>query len=236
MATKGPCEKILPAGQFSVKCPCDAGQAYKSGYLQSESVEEGVTLYDFPSELHRRYIASLLLHSEYDGIRHSTVRELCFQALEKFSPTQLRSHPRKPRPGRQAIEARAPEAQYQAELYRALHIITGGRCIIHSEFSYTTRGKVDFFLNKKTWGIEVLREEDRLQGPIDRLRPDGAYGSWKLVKDWVILDFCQTEPPAAEKRDDPNLFVVVFDIDFECYKVLNCNHEIIITKRRMFYA
>lgn len=145
-------------------------------------------------------MASLLLHSEYDRVKHGTVRELCFEALQSFSPNQLRNHPRKPKPGSRALDAPAPEAQYQAELYRTLHVVTGGRCIIHSEFSYTTRGKVDFFLNEKTWGIEVMREGGRLQNHIDRFKPDGPYGSWKLVKDWVVLDFRQTEPPAPEKR------------------------------------
>lgn len=93
-----------------------------------------------------------------------------------------------------------PEAQFQDELYRALHLVTGGKCNIHSEFSYTSRGRLDFFLKKKQWGIEVMREGDRLQNHIERFEPQGAYGSWSLVKDWVILDFRHTQPPASEQR------------------------------------
>ncbi|KAK2790164.1 hypothetical protein FQN51_002495 [Onygenales sp. PD_10] len=146
--------------------------AYKLGYLQSESVEEETTFYDFPTRLHRRYAASLLLDGEYDGVE-----------LENFSPRQLKNHPRKPKFGTQIASAPAPEAQYQSEMYRALHVVTGGRCLVHSEFSYTTRRKIDFFLNKRTWGVEVMREGDRLQNHLDRFRPNGAYGSWKLVTD-----------------------------------------------------
>ncbi|KAK2735607.1 hypothetical protein FQN55_002191 [Onygenales sp. PD_40] len=157
--------------------------AYKLGYLQSESVEEETTFYDFPTRLHRRYAASLLLDGEYDGVEYQTVRDLCFAALENFSPRQLKNHPRKPKFGTQIASAPAPEAQYQSEMYRALHVVTGGRCLVHSEFSYTTRRKIDFFLNKRTWGVEVMREGDRLQNHLDRFRPNGAYGSWKLVTD-----------------------------------------------------
>lgn len=32
------------------------GYAYKLGYLQAESVDDGVTIYDFPSELHKRCV------------------------------------------------------------------------------------------------------------------------------------------------------------------------------------
>ncbi|WEW56805.1 hypothetical protein PRK78_002260 [Emydomyces testavorans] len=165
------------------------------------------------------------LESEED-IVHKNVRELCFDAIRHFSPTQIQNHPKK------ALRARSfappPNSQYQGEIHRTLYLVTGGRCRIHSEFSYTTKGKVDFFVNNRRWGIEVMREGDRLQANLDGFKPDVKYGSWKLVDDWIILDFRQTEPPDQEIRDDPRLFVVVFQPDLESYKILNGLHQTVV--------
>lgn len=100
-----------------------------------------------------------------------------------------------------------------------------------------------------------MREGDRLHGHIDGFKPGGAYGSWKLVEDWVILDFRQTEPPATEQRgkkqpnhscnkmdptnpllDNPNLYVVIFYENLELYKVLDGNHNVVIPERNIFYT
>jgi hypothetical protein len=136
-------------------------------------------------------VEKLLFPDIDDGIPFSSLKDLCFEALKYFSPTSLASHARKV--GR-APGAGRPEAQYTYELYRCLYKVTEGKCTIHSEYSYTVEGRIDLFLKKRKWGIEVLRDGDRISQHADRFRPRGAYGSWKIVSEHILLDFRTTIP------------------------------------------
>lgn len=147
-----------------------------------------------------RHCASLILPSGSDRIPFTTVKELCFTAISQFCPHHLQNHMRKA--SHLAIksaqmgphETLPPEAQYADELYHCLHKVTNEKCIVHLELSYTNAGRIDFFLKDNLWGIELLREGDRLQEHLDRFKGKGKYGSWKLVKDWVTLDFRHSDP------------------------------------------
>jgi len=170
--------------------------AYRKGYLHATSTHgEGINLYSFPSLLHHRAVERLLFPSADDSIQ-CELKELCFAALEKFSPTSLQSHARKINriPG-----ATRPEAQYAYELYRCLYVITGGKCIIHTEYSYTVEGRIDFFIKSRQWGIECIKDSDRMSNHENRFQGKGAYGSWGIVCDYVILNFC-TKPPKKKER------------------------------------
>jgi hypothetical protein len=140
-------------------------------------------------------VEKLLFPDSDDGITFSSPKDLCFEALKYFSPTSLASHARKV--GR-APGATRPEAQYAYELYRCLYKVTGGKCTIHSEYSYTVEGRIDLFLKKRKWGIEVLKDGDRMPQHINRFEPQGAYGSWKVVSKYIILDF-RTKPPSLKR-------------------------------------
>jgi hypothetical protein len=59
-------------------------------------------------------------------------------------------------------------------------------------------GRIDLFLKKRKWGIEVLKDGDRMTQHIDRFKPEGAYGSWKIVSKHIILDF-RTKPPVSKR-------------------------------------
>lgn len=113
-------------------------------------------------------------------------------ALPLFSPASLRRHKRM---RGQAPGCGCPEAQYGFELYGAVHRVLGRKVTLHAEFSYTKRGRIDFFLLAERWGIEVLKDGDRLAEQISRCKPSGRYGSWGVVKDYTILDF-RTKMPS----------------------------------------
>jgi hypothetical protein len=158
----------------------------------------------------------LLFASTDDGIQ-CELKELCFAALGKFSPTSLQSHGKKINriPG-----AMRPEAQYAYELYRCMYSITGGKCVIHSEYSYTVEGRIDFFIKSRQWGIECLKDGDRMSNHENRFQGQGAYGSWGIVCDYIILNFC-TKPPKKKRG-------MVFQPS--SYG----NNEAVVTKRALF--
>jgi hypothetical protein len=138
-----------------------------------------------------RAVERLLLPDDDDGIQFASLKDLCFEALKHFSQTALTSHRRKldHAPG-----ATRPEAQYVYELYRCLYHITGGKSVVHSEYSYTVPGRIDLFLKNRRWGIEALKDGDRMSKHIHRCSPKGVYGSWGIASEYIILNFCAAPP------------------------------------------
>jgi hypothetical protein len=126
-----------------------------------------------------------------------------------FSPTLLKAHGRKVA----YVSVGRPEAQYAYELYRCLHIVTGEKCSIQCEYSLTEDGKIDFFLKGKNWGLEVLREGDRMQNHLDRFGTGGAYGKWGIMEDHILLDFRSRRPRFKRGRMSP-INLLVFNICF----------------------
>jgi len=103
----------------------------------------------------------------------------------------------------QSVEwgARPPEARYQQEFYRAFFDVVGPA---YSSPEYSTgkghrKGRIDFFIRSKNWGIELLRDGSSLQ-ELSSFGPKGAHGMWiptnKMV-DYLILDFRSNLPQLA---------------------------------------
>ena len=94
---------------------------------------------------------------------------------------------------------RPVEATYQDEFYRSLHTVLGYAMDVTSEWSPDGVGRIDFRLGSVGWGIELLREGDRLHDHCQRFTTRGAYGEWirqGLLQDWLIID-CRTSPPRS---------------------------------------
>jgi hypothetical protein len=160
------------------------------------------------------YVERMLCPDDYDGIEYATVKDLCFAALEQFSPKRLKAQER--RTSLVAVGAPRPEAQFCYELYRCLHEVTGGNCSIQCQFSYTVAGKLDFFLKGKQWGVEVLRNGDRVKAQCDRFRQDGKYGKWGIVTEHVLLDFRSTPP----KKGRGTISLIYLLLSGICFRLL----------------
>jgi hypothetical protein len=53
------------------------------------------------------------------------------------------------------------------------------------------------------WGIEPLRDGDRISEHESRFREGGAYHPWLVyghMKEYVILDFCNTRPDPSSSK------------------------------------
>src|SRR2546423_14087874 len=100
----------------------------------------------------------------------------CEAVLRKFSRSNLRlSHT-----GRLGAsgQVRPPEAQFQDEWYRVCNSLLGHGFAISSEWSQSGNGRIDFRIVGPDWGIELLRDGDRLAGHWNRVRDKGAYHRW----------------------------------------------------------
>jgi len=64
-------------------------------------------------------------------------------------------------------------------------------------------GRVDFYIPVKEWGVELVREGDRLAQHSGRFSSKGPYKKDLPLSDYVILDCRQTHPqvPHPGKAD-----------------------------------
>jgi hypothetical protein len=161
---------------------------WRKGWLHA-IMHEDTRLYIFTTQLHKWYV------EYYLGMRASStfqVVELSLlsfvtNVIKKFSFLQL-SSPRTRGPDRQ----RTPEAQYQDEFYRCCHAHTNGSLVTFPEFG-DQKGRIDFYIPQKNWGVELLRDGDRLKNHSLRFVDQGAYTGMNL-EDYIILDFRTIKP------------------------------------------
>ena len=92
---------------------------------------------------------------------------------------------------------RPPEAQFQDEWYYAFKSLLGHDVVISSEWSRSGDGRIDFRIVGPVWGIELLRDGDRLSKHCNRFLDNSSYHRWirnGYIKDWIILDCRHSRP------------------------------------------
>lgn len=152
---------------------------------------------------------------------------------------------------------RPVEARYQDEFYRALHDVLGFSSKIHSEWSGNGNGRIDFRITEVEWGIEILRDGDRLDAHCARFVNNGSYTGWiqrGWLKDWLIID-CRVSIPRRYRKylnfdpdksfpnsalltranlsvdvPNPKLWRAVFADDYSSIEVLDASNDVIIPR------
>ncbi|KAK0239102.1 hypothetical protein EDD85DRAFT_829031 [Armillaria nabsnona] len=116
------------------------------------------------------------------------------------------------------------ENHYQKEFYRAASALTDGAVILSPDFgtnpNRATRGRIDFFLAHKNWGIEITRDGNRLEGGgVPRFQ---RYEQWLQEGDmaqYIFVDYRMTQPVNSHPNI-PHLYHVVFDNKLKGYVIL----------------
>ena len=173
-----------------------AHTCHRNGWIHSYINAERMICYTFPSPLHSAHVSWLLKPSD-DMPTYSTVFELCFKAISMFKPSQMHTPIR--RVGAARTTNPLPEAQYQDEFYRSVFSATAGSVRISPEFASARGadrvGRIDFFIPKVKWGIEIIRDGHQLSEHNSRFKTSGAYGAWLQsgdMTDYILLD-CRTK-------------------------------------------
>ena len=143
-----------------------------------------------------RYMEYLLDNKKAQFLdeKFPTLQSLCKAVIGNFSTKNLRLH----QEGKKisiAEKIQSPETQYQDEFYRAFSSVAPG-IRLSSEWPRTGNIRFDFWLEGKKWGIELLKDHDRVQDHCDRFKKGGQYYSWieeGKLKEWIIID-CATSP------------------------------------------
>ena len=105
----------------------------------------------------------LLFASTDDGIQ-CELKELRFEVLANLPPVSCSEDKQDTR----SCETRSTVTRTDC---------TGGKCVIHSEYSwYTVEGRIDFFIESRQWGIECVKDGDRRSNHENRFQGQGAYG------------------------------------------------------------
>lgn len=239
---------IIASGQSGDALESDTAldHCYKKGWLQAELLADKKRVYIFPSKLHERS-AKILLSTLPEFPRHQfpSVRQLCFEAISKFSPTLLS-------PTRPSLRAGAvvppKEAEYTHELSRACYHILGQNLFLTPEWSgSSSNGQVDFYIKPVKWAIECAREGDRLDQHIARFQPGGIYYpliATEEILDYILLDFRTSKPnknrgmfafsPSStnvnQLDDIPFLYFIVFSKDYTSYEIYDAKLNLVVER------
>jgi hypothetical protein len=154
-------------------------------------------------KLGSRYCACLFQEKAPDNeIYYVTPLKLAVDAIKRFRPRQLSN------PSHSLAGNTLPgEDQYQKEFYRCLFTILDGH--ISPEFvlkTGTSGGTIDFFIAQKKWGLELLRDRNRLVEHMKRFERDGQYFSMiesGKMEQYIVLDFTVTQPTKRRPGNTP---------------------------------
>ncbi len=169
---------------------------FRSGWFHTEIRADirGV-LYTFASPLHRRCIDWMVNGLPLDSrITESNLLDFALAVIKRFSRQSLEK--REIGPKAQSI----PEAQFQDEFYSASSKHANGS-VSFPEFG-TKSGRIDFFIRSKKWGVELLRDGNRLYQHARRFTK-GEYGKWiekGWMSDYIIIDFRTQHPRIGHHR------------------------------------
>jgi len=205
---------------------------YEEGWVNSDSTDlyaNNVSCI-LPSKLHEKFVEyhlGLLKPLPFPFKEYASLPIFCEAILRKFSRTRLRLSLE----GRLGASGRLrpPDAQFQDEWYCAFNSLLGPGHAISSEWSCYGNGRIDFRIVGPAWGIELLRDGDRLAEHCNRFLDKGKYYRWivnGLIKDWIVLDCRHSDPqkyPMGTK-----LWRVVFKSDYSSVYVLDCNNQVVI--------
>jgi hypothetical protein len=162
---------------------------FRNGWLHSDKKDHSgdTIIYFFASPLHRWFV-EWKLWDHYPPLPIVTGDILTFvtNIIKKFSPKRLATERTLPFGEIQPV----PEAQYQVEFYRCC----SNRSIVTFPEYGTRQGRVDFYIPAKEWGVELLRDGDRLAQHSGRFSDNGSYATTLSFSDYIILD-CRTTYP-----------------------------------------
>ncbi|KAE9408822.1 hypothetical protein BT96DRAFT_624055 [Gymnopus androsaceus JB14] len=181
----------------------DVSYAHRLGLLYMERMDYGHAQFTFSFPL-QKVMLQLCLQPPIPDFKEdvSTLYRLVTAVITKFNPNRLQTLHHVDG----SDEALELEVLYEHEFYRCLYQYRP-RAVVFPEYGtevgHRPAGRIDFLVYRtesmnqcqpRSWGIELLKDEDRLAEHAYRFSPDGVYNS--MVSDdmteFMIVDFRKT--------------------------------------------
>ncbi|PYH86306.1 hypothetical protein BO82DRAFT_371192 [Aspergillus uvarum CBS 121591] len=137
---------------------------------------------------------------------------MAIDAIRTFDPCQLSGRLR-------TLEGDSIpiEDQYQTEFYRCLSpLLLEYQIKMAPEFLIKTgvrSGRIDFLIEQK-WGLELLRNSDRIRQHMQRFEED---------EDYIVLNFTRNVPQKGYPEYRGHLYHVVFTNDFRIVRIIDAS-------------
>lgn len=197
---------------------------WMNGWLHAEKSDSDVH-FVFASQIHRWYCQCLFSEGHLDTeLNYDSPLQLALDAIRRFQPRQLSDAPRS------LIGNISPlEDQYQKEFYRCLFPLLDGHVIMSPEYvikAGSNGGTIDFLVAQKKWGLELLRDRDRISQHMARFGPDGQYFTMIQggeMEQYVVLDFTDKLPQKARPEFRGYLYHVVFSENYRKVNVIDAS-------------
>ncbi|KAL2832480.1 hypothetical protein BDW59DRAFT_169350 [Aspergillus cavernicola] len=90
----------------------------------------------------------------------------------------------------------------------------------------TKGGTIDFLVAQKKWGLELLRDRDRLLQHMQRFKQNGQYFSMieqGKMEQYIVLDFTNKTPQKSHPEFQDHLYHVVFSENYRTVRVINAD-------------
>ncbi|KAJ7724952.1 hypothetical protein DFH07DRAFT_261958 [Mycena maculata] len=198
-------------------------------YIEHKGAEQRIS-FTFP--LQRGLLQLSLRPPPLDGLDDiTTLFSLIIEVIKLFNPDHLSS----PRRVNGSPHDPSLDETFQHEFYRCLYQLRP-RALIFAEYStatgHTSAGRLDFLVhrrevddNRRSWGIELLREGDRVLEHAHRFDPDGVYHS--MISDGMtevsIIDF-RTSVPVKPQPLIPDLVHAMFSDAYDFVDIYDHNN------------
>ncbi|KAL3468252.1 hypothetical protein BJX64DRAFT_247158 [Aspergillus heterothallicus] len=197
---------------------------WTNGWLHAEK-SDGDVHFVFASQVHRWYCQHLFSERHSGNtLGYGSPLQLALDAIKRFQPRQLSDAPRSLTGNSLPLQD-----QYQKEFYRCLFPLLDGHVVISPEFvikAGTKGGTIDFLVAQKKWGIELLRDRDRLLQHMQRFERNGQYFSMieqAKMEQYIVLDFTNNLPQKSHPEFQSHLYHVVFSENYRKVRVIDAD-------------
>ncbi|KAG8915264.1 hypothetical protein FRC02_004589 [Tulasnella sp. 418] len=212
------CNKEVRKSDFQEKVLQEKlAHCFRNGWLHTEEISSDIVddfVYYFASPLHRWYVEAFLGKFSEADIKEDNLLDFVIQVIRHFSPIHFTT-PRTIAGG--CRQQQPPEAQFQDEFYRCCNIHTYGIPLL-SELG-ASAGRIDFLLPRKRWGIELVRQSNKLEEHSGRFSTSGKYAGVVEMEDYIILNFCTIYPRVH--RELRKLYHVFFTNEYQNVCILD---------------
>ncbi|KAL4814738.1 hypothetical protein BDW67DRAFT_176907 [Aspergillus spinulosporus] len=202
----------------------DLAYIWANGWLHAEKSDDDIH-FVFASQIHRWYCQCLFSEEHIDTeLEYDSPLQLALDAIRCFQPRQLLDAPC-------SLTGNIPplEDQYQKEFYRCLFPLLDGHVIMSPEYVIkqgTDGGTIDFLVPQKKWGLELLRDRDRISQHMARFEPGGQYYTMiqnGKMEQYAVLDFTDKPPQKFRPEFRGHLYHVVFSENHRKVKVIDAS-------------